>query len=192
MALSQYNVKIELREILLKDRPNKLLKMSPKGTVPVLQLPNGEIIDESLDIINWVLKNNDSNWREVNYEEQKQIIKINDEDFKFNLDRYKYSNRYPKQSKDFYQKKCEKYLMRYEKKLTENIFLVCDEIQIVDIAVFPFLRQYANIDKLKFSKLFSKLNYYLDNISDSKLFNSVMKKYPVWSLDSKKITTNFS
>ena len=56
MALSQYNVKIELREILLKDRPDKLLKMSPKGTVPVLQLPNGEIIDESLDIINWVLK----------------------------------------------------------------------------------------------------------------------------------------
>ena len=192
MALSQYNVKIELREILLKDRPDKLLKMSPKGTVPVLQLPNGEIIDESLDIINWVLKNNDSNWREVNYEEQKQIIKINDEDFKFNLDRYKYSDRYPEQSKDSYQRKCEKYLIQYEKRLTKNIFFVCDEMQFVDIAVFPFLRQYAYIDKLKFSKSFPKLNDYLDSISDSKLFNSVMKKYPVWSLDSKKITTNFS
>ena len=192
MALSQYNVKIELREILLKDRPQELLRISPKGTVPVLQLINGEVIDESLNIADWVIKNNNSDWNKVNYAEQKKIIEINDRKFKYWLDKYKYSDRYPEQSKDFYQKKCEKYLIRYEKKLTKNIFLVCDEIQIVDIAVFPFLRQYANIDKLKFSKSFSKLNDYLDSISDSRLFNSVMKKYPVWSLDSKKITTNFS
>ena len=192
MALSQYNIKIELREILLKNRPDELLKISPKGTVPVLQLSNKNIIDESLDIINWVIKNNDSNWKEVNYKKQKQIIKTNDEEFKFCLDRYKYSDRYPEHSKDFYQKECEKYLMEYEKYLKTNMFLVSDKIQIVDIAIFPFIRQYAHINKLSFSKSFTKLNIYLDRILDSKLFNSVMKKYPIWSLNSKKIITNFN
>jgi len=192
MALSQYTIKIELREILLKDRPDELLKISPKGTVPVLQLTNNNIIDESLDIINWVIKNNDSNWTEVSYDEQEQLIKTNDEEFKFYLDRYKYSDRYPEQSKEFYQTECEKYLIEYEKYLKKNLFLVSDKIQIVDIAVFPFLRQYAYVNKLQFSKSFTKLNNYLNRISDSKLFNSVMKKYPVWSLDSKKIITDFS
>jgi len=192
MALSQYNIKIELREILLKNRPDELLKISPKGTVPVLQLSNKIIIDESLDIINWVIKNNDSNWKEVDYNEQKQLIKTNDEEFKFYLDRYKYSDRYPEHSKDFYQKECEKYLMEYEKYLKTNMFLVSDKIQIVDIAIFPFIRQYAHINKLSFSKSFTKLNIYLDRILDSKLFNSVMKKYPIWSLNSKKIITNFN
>ena len=74
MALSQYNVKIELREILLKDRPQELLRISPKGTVPVLQLINGEVIDESLNIVDWVIKNNNSDWNKVNYAEQKKII----------------------------------------------------------------------------------------------------------------------
>ena len=192
MALSQYNVKIELREILLKDRPDELLKISPKGTVPVLQLSNKIIIDESLDIINWVIKNNDSSWTEINYDKQKQIIKTNDKEFKFYLDRYKYSDRYPEQSKDFYQIECKKYLIEYEKYLEESMFLISDKIQIVDIAVFPFIRQYAHVNKLEFSKSFIKLNNYLDRILDSKLFNSVMKKYPIWSLDSKKIITDFN
>lgn len=192
MALSQYNVKIELREILLKDRPDKLLKISPKGTVPVLQLSNKIIIDESLDIINWVIKNNDSSWTEINYDKQKHIIKTNDKEFKFYLDRYKYSDRYPEQSKDFYQVECEKYLIEYEKYLEESMFLISDKIQIVDIAVFPFIRQYAHVNKLEFSKSFIKLNNYLDRILDSKLFKSVMKKYPIWSLDSKKIITDFN
>ena len=192
MALSQYNIKIELREILLKDRPEELLKISPKGTVPVLQLPNKKIIDESLDIINWVLKNNDSDWTEVNYDEQKQIIKTNDEVFKYHLDRYKYSDRYPEQSEGFYQKECEKYLLQYEKKLSENIFFVCNKIQLVDIALFPFIKQYAQMNKLDFLKLFPKLNKFLDGLLESKLFNSVMKKYPVWTLNSEKLITDFS
>ena len=192
MALSQYNVKIELREILLKDRPDELLKISPKGTVPVLQLSNKIIIDESLDIINWVIKNNDSSWTEINYDKQKKIIKTNDKEFKSYLDKYKYSDRYPEQSKNFYQIECEKYLIEYEKYLEENMFLISDKIQIVDIALFPFIRQYAYVNKLKFSKSFIKLNNYLDRILDSKLFNSVMKKYPIWSLDSEKIITDFN
>ena len=192
MALSEYNIKVELREILLKDRPNELLNISPKGTVPVLQLPNKNVLDESLDIINWVLNNNDSNWRETNYEEQQKMIKNNDEEFKHYLDRYKYNDRYPEKSKEFYQKKCEVYLKNYEEKLTENMFLVSDKMQIVDIAIFPFLRQYAFVNKLQFSKSFVKLNNYLERILNTNLFKSVMQKYPVWSLESEKIITDFN
>ena len=79
-----------------------------------------------------------------------------------------------------------------KKKITKNMFLLSDKIQLVDIAIFPFLRQYAHINKLQFSKSFTKLNNYLDRILDSKLFNSVMQKYPIWSLDSKKIITDFN
>ena len=192
MALSKYNIKVELREILLKDRPNALLTISPKGTVPVLQLPNQNVIDESLDIINWVLNNNNSNWNEINYEQQGKMIKTNDKEFKYYLDRYKYNDRYPEESKDFYRKKCENYLKEYEKCLNKNMFLVSNKIQVVDIALFPFLRQYAHVNKIQFSKSFLKLSNYLDRMLDSKLFNSVMKKYPVWSLDSEKIITDFS
>ena len=192
MALSEYNIKVELREILLKDRPNELLNISPKGTVPVLQLPNKNVLDESLDIINWVLNNNDSNWKETNYEEQQKMIKNNDEEFKHYLDRYKYNDRYPEKSKEFYQKKCEEYLKNYEEKLTENMFLVSDKMQIVDIAIFPFLRQYAFVNKLQFSKSFVKLNNYLERILNTNLFKSVMQKYPVWSLESEKIITDFN
>ena len=192
MALSEYNIKVELREILLKDRPNELLNISPKGTVPVLQLPNKNVLDESLDIINWVLNNNDSNWRETNYEEQQKMIKNNDEEFKHYLDRYKYNDRYPEKSKEFYQKKCEEYLKNYEEKLTENMFLVSDKMQIVDIAIFPFLRQYAFVNKLQFSKSFVKLNNYLERILNTNLFKSIMQKYPVWSLESEKIITDFN
>ena len=192
MALSEYNIKVELREILLKDRPNELLNISPKGTVPVLQLPNKNVLDESLDIINWVLNNNDSNWKETNYEEQQKMIKNNDEEFKHYLDRYKYNDRYPEKSKEFYQKKCEVYLKNYEEKLTENMFLVSDKMQIVDIAIFPFLRQYAFVNKLQFSKSFVKLNSYLERILNTNLFKSVMQKYPVWSLESEKIITDFN
>ena len=192
MALSEYNIKVELREILLKDRPNELLNISPKGTVPVLQLPNKNVLDESLDIINWVLNNNDSNWKETNYEEQQKMIKNNDEEFKHYLDRYKYNDRYPEKSKEFYQKKCEVYLINYEEKLTENMFLVSDKMQIVDIAIFPFLRQYAFVNKLQFSKSFVKLNNYLERILNTNLFKSIMQKYPVWSLESEKIITDFN
>ena len=192
MALSEYNIKVELREILLKDRPNELLNISPKGTVPVLQLPNKNVLDESLDIINWVLNNNDSNWKETNYEEQQKMIKNNDEEFKHYLDRYKYNDRYPEKSKEFYQKKCEVYLKNYEEKLTENMFLVSDKMQIVDIAIFPFLRQYAFVNKLQFSKSFVKLNNYLERILNTNLFKSIMQKYPVWSLESEKIITDFN
>ena len=109
MALSHTKIKLEVREILLNNRPSSLYDISPKGTVPVLQLLNKDVIDESLDIMIWCLKKNNSDWLNYKFENQLGIINDNDNKFKYWLDRYKYFDRYPDNSKEFYRKKCETY-----------------------------------------------------------------------------------
>ena len=190
MALSKHHITVELREILLKDRPKELLKISPKGTVPVLQ-NNNNVLDESLDIINWVIDNSDSDWKEINQDLQKDMIQINDNEFKHWLDRYKYSDRYPEQSKKYYRDKCKKYLDDYESKLKDKVFLMGNKIQMVDVAIFPFIRQFAFTDKDIFSKSFPRVFNYLEFFLESDLFVSVMNKYPVWAKDN-GIITDFS
>ena len=100
MALSKSNITIELREISLKKRPDALYQISPKGTVPVLQLVENEIIDESLDIMLWAIDNSNCDWLKNEQEKQLEIISINDGKFKYWLDRYKYSDRYPEHNEN--------------------------------------------------------------------------------------------
>ena len=90
MALAYANITIELREILLSDRPDELYAISEKATVPVLQLPNGSVIDESFDIMKWALEQAKTDWLDIDLEDQLLIIKINDEEFKPWLNKYKY------------------------------------------------------------------------------------------------------
>ena len=191
MALSHCKTFVELREILLKDRPDELLAISSKGTVPVLQLHNNVVLDESLDIMIWILEKHDSIWIKFNIDEQKSMIHENDNDFKYYLDHYKYSERYPDCSKDQYNEQCKKYLINYEKKLNNHSFLLNDEMQLVDVAIFPFIRQYANVDKEDFILTFPNLNNYLNKFCESNLFISVMNKYSVWNKNSEPLIINF-
>jgi len=192
MALSHCDVVLELREILLKDRPQELLKISPKGTVPVIQLENGKIIDESIDIMKWAVKKNNSDWIDIDYKTQKELININDIKFKYWLDRYKYNDRYPDKTKNYYFNQCVKHLNKFEYVLNKNLFLMGDQIQMVDVALMPFIRQFSYVDKDKFKKLFPKLNLYLDKFIDSKLFVSVMNKYNIWDNTSTGLILNFN
>lgn len=192
MALSRCNVYLELREILLKNRPVELLKISPKGTVPVLQLEDGKIIDESKDIMKWVIKKYKSNWSEIDYDKQKNIIEVNDTEFKYWLDRYKYSDRFPEKTKNEYKQKCIKYLIKFETTLQKQLFLMGDKVQMVDVAIIPFIRQYAFVENDEFSNRFPKLNQYLNKFIDSKLFISVMAKYKVWDNTTKGQALNFN
>ena len=82
MALSHANISVELREILLSDRPDELYAISPKGTVPVLELPDGRVIDESFDIMEWALSQTQTDWMEIDLDKQLAMIKVNDEAFK--------------------------------------------------------------------------------------------------------------
>ena len=94
MVLSYMEVSVELREVLLNERPQSLYKISSKGTVPVLLLNDGKVLDESLDIMLWAIKQGEQKLYEDKLNEQNQLIKYNDTKFKYWLDKYKYHVRY--------------------------------------------------------------------------------------------------
>jgi len=153
MALAYANITIELREILLSDRPDELYTASSKGTVPVLQLPNGSVIDESFDIMKWALEQTKTDWLDINFEDQLLMIKVNDKDFKPWLNKYKYHQRHPEQAYEYYQNKCVEILSKYEQILSNNLFLFGKKPQISDVAILPLVRQFAHVDLTFFMKM---------------------------------------
>ena len=182
--ISMYYSKIsyEHREILLKERPKKLYQLSPKGTVPVLNLPDGKVIDESLDIMKWSVSVNDPDaWFVNNIDHQLEIISINDEEFKKWLDRYKYHDRYPEYSVEYYRGKCEKILDNFEKILASEKFLFSNNISLVDIALLPFVRQFSNVDIIWFRKRFIHLSGWMDGLIGMEIFQAMMKKFEIWN-----------
>jgi len=193
LALSYSQITVEIREVLLQDRPKQLYNISKKGTVPVLYVHEDLILDESIDIIFWALEQQDKdNWLFFNKDIQLNIISINDNDFKKTLDKYKYSC--DKKSQAEYFIKCKKFLDTYEKTLEKYSYILSDNISLVDIALFPFVRQFAFVDKEKFLISFPFLNAWLERFLISKLFLNVMSKYETWnaSKSNKKIITNFN
>ena len=182
--ISMYYSKIsyEHREILLKERPKKLYQLSPKGTVPVLNLPDGKVIDESLDIMKWSVSVNDPDfWFVNNIDHQLEIISINDEEFKKWLDRYKYHDRYPEYSVEYYRGKCEKILDNFEKILASEKFLFSNNISLADIALLPFVRQFSNVDIIWFRKRFIHLSGWMDGLIGMEIFQAMMKKFEIWN-----------
>ncbi len=136
LAIVNSGLKVELREVVLRIKPKQLLDISPKATVPVLQLDN-KVIDESLDIMHWALSINDpANWlnnhvlTEIEY-----LIQWNDGKFKYFLDRYKYADRYPEQNQQFYREKAEIFLVELENRLSKNISLCSEKYKMADMAI---------------------------------------------------------
>ncbi len=188
MALAYTNVKLEIREILLRDRPDELYQVSSKGTVPVLITLDGSVIDESLDIMLWALRNNSEQiWLNKNHDEDLKIINHNDIEFKKWLDRYKYHDRYPENSKIFYREKCCDTLSKYESMLNDTQYLSGDNLGFIDVSVFPFIRQFANVDYEWFENNYQRLAYFLEEICSSDLFIKIMEKYPLWNKKDKII-----
>ena len=188
MALSYSKVSYEHREILLRERPKILYELSSKGTVPVLQLMNGTVIDESLDIMKWCLKQNDlEGWYGDDISLQDKMILKNDNQFKYYLDRYKYHIRYKELSFEEYQNKIKKYFDYYNQILKNNLFLMGEKINLVDIAIMPFVRQGAHVDLNWFVKTFPALQTWLAKLKDNPLFLTTMTKYEVWKEESPKI-----
>mgnify|MGYP001261125367 CR=1 FL=1 len=193
MALSYSKVSVEVKEILLNNRPPELLAVSIKGTVPVLCINDTTVIDESLDIMKWALIQNDPNlWSHYNKEMQFDIIEENDNEFKYWLDRYKYYDRYPENNRDYYRAKCDKYLTKLNQLLEKNQYLLTNKLLLVDVAIVPFIRQFANVDKYWFKETYGKLSSWLNNIIESKLFVSVMDKYLEYNSKQEPLITNFN
>ena len=193
MALSYSKIKVELREILLSNRPSELYEVSPRGTVPVLCINKTTVIDESLDIMKWALKQNDPNlWISFNKRMQIDIIKQNDNEFKYWLDRYKYFDRFPENNRDHYQAKCSEHLLKLNQLIECNKYLLTNKLLFVDVAIFPFIRQCANVDIFWFKDKYSQLDNWLNNIIESKLFVSVMDKYFQYNSTQEPLITNFN
>ena len=190
MALILASQKCELREILLKNKPDEMLKISPKGTVPVLQLPD-KVLDESLDIISWACKSSVSDMHNYLKEEEilsDELIKLFDSEFKYHLDRYKYSSRYGVESKE-HQNECKTILKNLEATINPNPWIFGRQVSLLDISILPFIRQckIANPDWFfaqKFVKVIGLLNYF----ENDDLFTQAMQKYDLW--DPKKNNGN--
>ena len=181
MAMAYSKISYEHREILLKNRPKDLYRISKKGTVPVLKLVDGTVIDESVDIMKWCMKQNDlDGWFKDNFALQNRFIKNNDTEFKYWLDRYKYHIRYIENSYEKYQKEVEAFLIKYNLILQEKRFLMGKKLSLVDVALMPFIRQAAHVNIGWFTQNFPALSEWLEKLKVSPLFLSIMKKYDIW------------
>lgn len=181
LALYYSKINYEHREILLKNRPNKLYEISPKGTVPVLDLLNGEVIDESFDIMKWAISKNRSEtlFNRVK-QEQINMILLNDNQFKKWLDKYKYHVRYPEDSMEFYRENCKQILDQYEDHLKNFTYLLDNEISLADFAILPFVRQFANVDIKWYNDSYSYLSSWMNKLMDFDIFIQIMKKFELW------------
>lgn len=185
LAIKQSGIPVELREVELKNKPQEMLMSSAKGTVPVLVLPDSTVIDESYDIMLWALSQHDpDNWLPGSVdmtEETNKLIELNDTDFKKHLDHYKYADRFPGQSMEDYRQKGEVFLQQLESRLNQTEYLLDNHITLLDMAVLPFIRQFALVDKSWFEQSpYVKCQSWLDKGLNSYLFHSVMKKYSPW------------
>lgn len=181
LALAYSGIDYEHREILLKNRPDELYALSPKGTVPVLQLNDGTVIDESIDVMKWALAQSDPDcWYTDKIVEQNSLIAQNDDEYKKRLDMYKYHERFPEGSYDEFQNAVGETLKVYESILSKSSYLCGDNVTLADMALFPFIRQGAHVDLAWFNAQFPILSKWLKIFNESELFMSIMKKYTLW------------
>ena len=175
MALRYSGVPLTTVEVSLKAKPVEMLALSPKGTVPVLVCADGRVIEQSLDIMRWALAQKDpDNWLGP---DSAALIEENDHVFKTHLDRYKYAIRYPEQPMEHYRAQGEQFLQHLEDLLGHAPYLAGDRLSLADVALAPFIRQFAHVDREWFEQApYPHLRVWLERFLASALFTSVMAK----------------
>jgi len=176
-------LQVELREVTLKNKPAQMLAISPKGTVPVLRLADGAVIDESRDIMVWALEQQDPQGLldATILDQANALIEKNDNEFKHWLDRYKYADRHVDMTQTEYRQRGEAFLQVLETLLERSSYLLGKDPSIADIGVMPFVRQFAHVDRDVFGKLpYPHLQRWLQRWLEHPLFLQTMIKLPVW------------
>ena len=194
MAIYLSSFSCEIREVHLSQKPLEMIKLSPKGTVPVLLLPTGRVIDESMDLIKYVLSTNNPMGMMTDYTQNKdevdRMLYIFDNKFKYHLDRYKYSSRYEKVDPLEHRQKALKIL---EALTVSPIFDTNKNFitnpKLIDISLLPFVRQYRIADPEWFDTEmpYTDIKNWLNDFLDSKLFNEIMIKYKRWEASSERV-----
>ena len=185
MALRVSGVVYEHREVMLKAKPAAMLAVSPKGTVPVLCLPTGKVLEESLDIMQWALRQHDpQGWLPTSadaWADTHAGIALNDGEFKAHLDRYKYPQRFGLTDAEPHRIQGAEVLMIWQKRLAVQPFLSGNQWGLLDACGAPFVRQFARTDRAWFeAQAWPHLSAWLQAFETSEIFDAVMHKHPVW------------
>lgn len=191
LAIKCSGIHVQLREIVLRNKPAQMLAISPKGTVPVMQLADASVIDESWNIVHWATQQQDPNNIRGNIQRVKEanrLVAKNDKEFKTHLDHYKYADRFPEFPAEHYRSQAETFLAELEQRLAQHSFLIDHKPSLADIGIFPFIRQFAHVDiewfrQTKYVNLHRWFDYYLS----SDLFTSIMDKYAPWTEGQERV-----
>jgi glutathione S-transferase len=181
MAIKVSGVAVDMHEVSLRAKPKEMLECSPKGTVPVLKFADGSVLEQSLDIMHWALAINDpERWLDDDQAVSAaamSLIKQNDESFKPALDLYKYAVRFPEHSEAYYREQAEPFLAELNARLSQDGYLMGGRYTLADMAIFPFIRQFCNVNPDWFyASHYHHLIAWLDRLIGSELFQNIMQK----------------
>jgi len=199
MAIFKSNQTVLLRDLVLSNKPEEMMQVSPKGTVPVLVLEDGTVIEESLDVMLWALHESDpkgllhcqqrsqsASTEESFLSEMLKLINDFDNEFKTRLEQYKCAKRYQEDNIVECRGACQQYLQQLEQRLSKHAFLMSDKESLADIALLPFIRQFARVERQWYLQSpYPRVRLWLNNYLQSPMFSKVMAKHPLW-LDSQQ------
>ncbi len=191
IAIFKSKQTILLRDLVLSNKPEEMIAASPKATVPVLVLADGTVIDESLEVMLWALKETDPDDLLHSHitnalPDMFQLINDFDQDFKLCLEQYKCAKRYRENDLFEHRENCEVYIKKLEQRLTKHLFLMSDKESLADIALLPFIRQFARIERQWYLQSpYPNVRQWLNNYLQSSMFTKVMAKQLLW-LDSRE------
>jgi glutathione S-transferase len=197
IAIYYAKQKVALRDLVLSDKPDEMLAVSPKGTVPVLvtelEADNPIIIEESLEVMLWALNGSDPDnllhsEKAEQLSEMLSLITIFDDEFKKCFDKYQCAKRYHEDSLVQDRQACEKYIAQLEFRLQKHDYLFSESMSLADIALVPFIRKFSKVERQWYLQSpYPKLRAWLNRYLQSRMFSKVMTKYPLW-LENRDIT----
>lgn len=196
LAIYQSQLPVLLRDIVLRDKPVEMLTASPKGTVPVLVTSNGTVIEESLEVMLWALSESDPDDLLLSAHPEmldNMLILIHqfDSEFKPCLEAYRAAKRYHEPNLVKCRQACEQYLSELENRLTQHSCLMADQQSLTDLALLPFIRQFARVERQWYLQSpYPKLRQWLDKYLQSKMFSKVMTKHELWLVNRADVLLN--
>lgn len=191
LAIYASGQQVHLRDLVLSNKPADMLSVSPKGTVPVLITTDHLVIDESLSIMQWAFSQTDPDdyLHKIMPNAQADmlsVIALFDNEFKGHLEQYRCAKRYHEPTLIDNRQLCEPYLTDLESRLSQHLFLMSDKPSLLDVALLPFIRQFARVERQWYLQSpYPKLRQWLNTYLQSRMFSKVMTQYPMW-LDTKE------
>jgi len=192
MALSYAGIRCEIREVDLSNPPEEMTVISPNARVPLLILPDGNVIGESMKIMRWALSQNDPDkwWPDNTIRRQsiRNLLDTSNGSFSTALFYYAFHSNYPRRSKEEYRLEGEVFMVELEARLSVSAHLVGEALTLADVAIFPFIYNFARVDQQWFNSCpYPNLRNWVNDFMGSELFRQAMKKNPVWKPQSQPV-----